>query len=172
MKVLLARLHAARALCFQQQRRGIPAWWSAGFLRVNSRVATSPPPTSYTSSPHTQPRSKANTEVLEKTQTGPRLSPTWVSNPRLHLQEFQNGKRSMVFCKHVAMFTSDEFMCSCFAVLRRPCLSCPFELRMGKPFVARLRAARLPAPLRQELTAETSEQAGGQDSLLSDGCSL
>lgn len=31
------------------------------------------------------------------------------------------------------------------------------------------RASPLPAPLRQELTAETSEQAGGQGSLLSDG---
>lgn len=34
------------------------------------------------------------------------------------------------------------------------------------------RAAQLPAPLRQRLTAETSEQAGGQDSPLSDGCFL
>lgn len=40
---------------------------------------------------------------------------------------------------------------------------------MGKPTVASERAAPLAAPLRRQLTAETSEQAGGQDGLLSDG---
>lgn len=43
---------------------------------------------------------------------------------------------------------------------------------MGKPIVGRLRAAPLPAPLRRELTAETSQNAGGQDSLLSDAAFL
>lgn len=44
---------------------------------------------------------------------------------------------------------------------------------MGKPFVVRpKRGTQLPAPLRQGLTAETSEQAGGQGSPLSDGCFL
>lgn len=44
---------------------------------------------------------------------------------------------------------------------------------MGKPFVVRLRApVQSPAPLTQGLTAETSEQAGGQGSPLSDGCFL
>lgn len=50
---------------------------------------------------------------------------------------------------------------------------------MGKPFVVRpKRATQSPALLRRggwvggRLTAETSEQAGGQDSLLSDGCFL
>lgn len=38
--------------------------------------------------------------------------------------------------------------------------------------VAFERPAKLPAPLSQGLTAETSEQAGGQDSPLSDGCIL
>lgn len=54
---------------------------------------------------------------------------------------------------------------------------------MGKPFVVRpKRATQSPALLRRGgglwgwkggcLTAETSEQAGGQDSPLSDGCFL
>lgn len=59
------------------------------------------------------------------------------------------------------------------------CLLC--SLRVSLPFLsywgwygkaicgASERAAQLPAPLRQGLTAETSEQAGGQGSLLSDG---
>lgn len=62
------------------------------------------------------------------------------------------------------------------------CLIC--SLRVSLPFLfywvlygnaicgVSERAAQLPAPLRQGLTAETSEQAGGQDSLLSDGCFL
>ena len=69
-----------------------------------------------------------------------------------------------------------------FRCRREMCLLC--SPRMSLPFLsywgwygkaicgASERAAQLPAPLRQGLTAETSEQAGGQGSPLSDGCFL
>lgn len=100
------------------------------------------------------------------------------SNP--HLQIFKNGKWSMVFCKHVAIFTSDGvFFFRCWREMRLLCspgASLPFLSHWGlygnAICGASERAVQLPAPLRQELTAETSEQAGGQDSPLSDGCFL
>lgn len=61
-------------------------------------------------------------------------------------------------------------------LLCSPPVSLPFPSHSGlygnAVCGASQRAAQFPAPLRQELTAETSEQAGGQDSPLSDGCCL
>lgn len=69
-----------------------------------------------------------------------------------------------------------------FRCWRKMCLLCSLQVSLPFLFYWGLygkaicgvseRAAQLPAPLRQGLTAETSEQAGGQDSPLSDGCFL
>lgn len=84
----------------------------------------------------------------------------------------------MVFCKYVAVFTLDGFI----QMLKRnvPALQSPSVLAFPVllKFVwesicgASEKAAQLPAPLRQGLTTETSEQAGGQGSPLSDCCFL
>lgn len=62
-----------------------------------------------------------------------------------------------------------QLLCS----LRVCVLSCPIEAGMGKPFVGFLRelhhCQRLSDPA---LTGQTSQRAGGQDSLLSDACFL
>lgn len=84
----------------------------------------------------------------------------------------------MAFCKYVAVFTSDGFIQTSEGNL--PALQSPSVLAF--PVLLRFiwenicgvfeRAAQSPAPLRKGLTTETSEQAGGQGSLLSDCCFL
>lgn len=84
----------------------------------------------------------------------------------------------MVFCQYVAIFTSDGFiqMLEGNVPALQSASALPFLFYWGlygKAICGVCEiAAQLPAPLRQQLTAETSEQAGGQDSPLSDGCFL
>lgn len=84
----------------------------------------------------------------------------------------------MVFCKYVAVFTSDGFIHMSegnLPALQSPSvLAFPVLLRFVWESVcgASERAAQSPAPLRQGLTSEPCKQAGGQGSLLSDYCFL
>lgn len=134
-------------------------------------------PLLHASSPHTQATSKANTEELgENTNRAP-IVPDWGVQPpptsrslRMEAAQwcFANTQPFSLQTSFLRCGREARLLCS----LRVCTLSCPIEAGMGKPFVARLRAAPLPDPFRPALTGPTSRRAGGQDGLLSDGCFL
>lgn len=86
-----------------------PAGWSAGFLGVHGRVTTFTP--SYASLPYTQGTVQSQHRGIRENANRAPIVSGLGSNPRGPTSRgFQNGKRSMVFCKHVAIFTSDGFI--------------------------------------------------------------
>ena len=92
------------------------AWWSAGFsggFSQGPRQGHGIYPSSSAPLRYAPREPKENTEVLEKTQTEPRLSLTRVQPPTAPppgVLDRENEQLSMVFCKYVAVFTSDGFI--------------------------------------------------------------
>lgn len=93
------------------QRYVLPAWWSEGLSQASAGSQHLPPPTRILAS-HSSNVQSEHRGIRRKHKQSPDCPGLGGFRPPAapHLQESKNGSSSMVFCKHAAVFASDEFL--------------------------------------------------------------